>query len=143
MACQSSKNCHASVLCGSISCGSPVIRPRQKIDTLKEDLAIKEAQKLGIPVFAVIDTNSDPTGITYPIPGNDDALRAIELYCELVSGAILDGLKAEATSKGVDLGASDKPEANKRGSKVVKLEADKASEQAANEEAPKAAQGGN
>ena len=81
------------------------------IDTLKEDLAIKEAQKLGIPVIAVIDTNSDPDGITYPVPGNDDALRAIETYCELFSGAILDGLQAEMKSKGVDLGASDNPEA--------------------------------
>lgn len=110
------------------------------IDTMKEDLAIKEAQKLGIPVFAVIDTNSDPTGITYPIPGNDDALRAIELYCELVSGAILDGLKAEAVSKGVDLGASEQPN-SKKGSKVVKLE--KAEEQEIADKAPKAAQGGN
>lgn len=110
------------------------------IDTLKEELAIKEAQKLGIPVFAVIDTNSDPTGITYPIPGNDDALRAIELYCELISGAILDGLKAEAVSKGVDLGAAEQP-AGKKDAKVVKLE--KTEEQDVAEKAPKAAQGGN
>jgi len=117
------------------------------IDTMKEDLAIKEAQKLGIPVIAVVDTNSDPEGITYPIPGNDDALRAIETYCELISGSILDGLKSEAASKGVDLGASDNPEeamkgrrnnAN-RGQKVVKLETNKSDDQ---EEAPKAAQGG-
>lgn len=108
------------------------------IDTMKEELAIKEAQKLGIPVFAVIDTNSDPTGITYPIPGNDDALRAIELYCELVSGAILDGLKAEAVSKGVDLGAAEQVEGKK--AKVVKLE--KAEDQENNAQAPKAAQGG-
>lgn len=80
------------------------------IDTIKEDLAIKEAQKLGIPVIAIVDTNSDPDGITFPIPGNDDALRAIETYCELISGAILDGLQAEATSKGVDLGSSENPE---------------------------------
>lgn len=108
------------------------------IDTMKEDLAIKEAQKLGVPVFAVIDTNSDPTGITYPIPGNDDALRAIELYCELISGAILDGLKAEATSKGVDLGAVEQPTEKK--AKVVKLEK---TEEEVNEKALKAAQGGN
>lgn len=112
------------------------------IDTQKEDLAIKEAQKLGLPIIAVIDTNSDPTGITYPIPGNDDALRAIELYCELISGAILDGLKAEAVSKGVDLGSSENPSTMKKGQKVVKLEAGNTDEQT--EEAPKAAaQGGN
>lgn len=114
------------------------------IDTLKEDLAIKEAQKLGIPVVAILDTNSDPDGITYPIPGNDDALRAIETYCELISGAILDGLQAELTSKGVDLGASANPgrRNNKKSADVVSLEAAKAAAEAA-EEAPKAAQGGN
>ncbi len=77
------------------------------IDTAKEDLAIKEANKLGIPVIAVIDTNSNPEGINYPIPGNDDALRAIELYCDLIAGSILDGLQEEMGSKGVDLGARE------------------------------------
>lgn len=77
------------------------------IDTAKEDLAIKEATKLGIPVIAVIDTNSNPDGITYPIPGNDDALRAIELYCDLIAGSILDGLQEELNNKGVDLGARE------------------------------------
>lgn len=76
------------------------------IDTMKEDLAIKEANKLGIPVIGVIDTNSNPEGINFPIPGNDDALRAIELYCDLIAGSILDGLQEEQTSKGVDLGAA-------------------------------------
>lgn len=120
------------------------------IDTLKEDLAIKEAQKLGIPVVAILDTNSDPAGITYPIPGNDDALRAIETYCELISGAILDGLQAELTSKGVDLGAGENPNDNfKKGGRrnnksadVVSLEAVKAND-TAEEDAPKAATGGN
>lgn len=119
------------------------------IDTLKEDLAIKEAQKLGIPVIAVIDTNSDPDGITYPIPGNDDALRAIETYCELFSGAILDGLQAEMKSKGVDLGASDNPEAamNAKGRRgksadVVTLETAKSDASAEDTAAPKAANGG-
>ena len=112
------------------------------IDTLKEDLAIKEAQKLGIPVIAVIDTNSDPDGITYPIPGNDDALRAIETYCELISGAILDGLQAEAVAKGVDLGASENPgRKGKKSADVVKL--DTSADAAAEETAPKAAQGAN
>lgn len=83
------------------------------IDTAKEDLAIKEANKLGIPVIAVIDTNSNPDGINYPIPGNDDALRAIELYCDLIAGSILDGLQEELGNKGVDLGArEDATEAN-------------------------------
>ena len=77
------------------------------IDTNKEEIAVKEAVKLGIPVAAIIDTNSDTEGITYPIPGNDDALRAINLYCELVSGAVLDGIQAEMVSRGGDIGDSD------------------------------------
>ena len=76
------------------------------IDTNKEDIAIKEANKLGIPVFAIIDSNSSPDGIDFPIPGNDDALRAIELYCDLVSSAILDGISANVGSKGKDIGES-------------------------------------
>jgi len=76
------------------------------IDTNKEAIAIQEACRLNIPVVAVLDSNSDPEGITYPIPGNDDALRAIGLYCDLISGAVLDGLQAEMTSAGIDLGAS-------------------------------------
>ena len=77
------------------------------IDTNKEKLAIEEANKLGIPVVAVVDSNSDPNGITYPIPGNDDAIRAITLYCDLISGAVLDGISAEMAAAGVDLGASE------------------------------------
>lgn len=76
------------------------------IDTNKEDIAIKEANKLGIPVIAVIDSNSSPDGIDFPIPGNDDALRAIELYCDLISSAILDGISAELGAKGKDIGES-------------------------------------
>ncbi|MBI4031907.1 MAG: 30S ribosomal protein S2 [Proteobacteria bacterium] len=72
------------------------------IDTIKEDIAIKEANRLGIPVFAVIDTNSDPNGVTFPIPGNDDALRAIELYCNMAAEAVLDGLQAELAARGTD-----------------------------------------
>ena len=75
------------------------------IDTNKEDLAILEAKKLGIPVIAILDSNSDPVNINFPIPGNDDALRAIELYCDLVSSAILDGISAELSRSGKDLGA--------------------------------------
>ena len=80
------------------------------IDTNKDELAIKEAHNLGIPVFAICDTNSDPDGLEFPIPGNDDALRAIELYCDLVAGAVLDGLQAELKQSGKDLGASENPE---------------------------------
>lgn len=79
------------------------------IDTNKEDLAIAEAHNLGIPVFAIIDSNSDPDGLEFPIPGNDDAIRAIELYCDLVSAAILDGIQAQLKSGGVDIGASENP----------------------------------
>ena len=77
------------------------------IDTTKEDIAIKEANKLGIPVFAIVDTNADPAGVDYIIPGNDDAFRSIELYCDLFTEAVLDGLQAELASSGKDLGASE------------------------------------
>ncbi len=76
------------------------------IDTNKEKLAVEEATKLGIPVVAVLDSNSNPQGVTYPIPGNDDAVRAIELYCDLVAGAVLDGISAEMAASGADLGAA-------------------------------------
>lgn len=76
------------------------------LDVNKEDIAVQEANKLGIPVFAVLDSNSSPRGVDYPIPGNDDALRAIELYCDLVCEAILDGLQAELGRSGVDVGAA-------------------------------------
>jgi small subunit ribosomal protein S2 len=75
------------------------------IDVGKEDLAILEARKLGIPVVAVVDTNCSPDGVDYPIPGNDDAARAIALYCDLVSRAALDGMSAQLGAAGVDLGA--------------------------------------
>ena len=79
------------------------------IDTNKEAIAIQEARKLNIPVIAILDTNCDPDGITYPIPGNDDAARAIQTYCDLIADAILDGLAAGQASSGVDLGASEAP----------------------------------
>ncbi|MCR8726333.1 30S ribosomal protein S2 [Frigidibacter sp. ROC022] len=75
------------------------------IDAGKEDLAILEAKKLGIPVVAVVDTNSSPEGVDYIIPGNDDAARAIALYCDLVSRAALDGMSAQLGAAGVDIGA--------------------------------------
>ncbi len=79
------------------------------IDTNKEDIAVQEARKLGLPVIGVIDSNSDPQGITFPIPGNDDALRAIELYCELMSQAVLAGIEAEMVASGSDLGEMEAP----------------------------------
>lgn len=79
------------------------------IDTNKEKLAVEEANKLGIPVIAVIDSNSDPKGITFPIPGNDDAIRAIGLYCDLLAGAVLDGISAEMQASGQDIGAAAAP----------------------------------
>ena len=77
------------------------------IDTNKEAIAIAEANKLGIPVIAVLDSNSSPDGVDYPVPGNDDAIRAITTYCDLIAGSALDGIQAEATASGVDVGAAD------------------------------------
>jgi small subunit ribosomal protein S2 len=79
------------------------------IDTNKEAIAIKEAKKLGIPVVAVIDSNCDPDEVTFPIPGNDDAARAIQLYCDLIADAVLDGLTENDGRRGVDIGASATP----------------------------------
>jgi small subunit ribosomal protein S2 len=77
------------------------------IDTNKEHIAVEEAKVLGIPVVAVLDSNSDPDGIGYAIPGNDDAIRAITLYCDLVSEAVLDGIQAEVAASGKDVGEAD------------------------------------
>ncbi len=77
------------------------------IDTNKEEIAINEAHKLGIPIAAIIDSNSNPMNIDYPIPGNDDAMRAIQLYCDLFAGAVLDGLQQEMTVSGADVGESE------------------------------------
>ncbi|WP_121630087.1 30S ribosomal protein S2 [Tropicibacter alexandrii] len=77
------------------------------IDVKKEALAVAEANKLGIPVVAIVDTNCSPAGVDYIIPGNDDAARAIALYCDLVSRAALDGMTGQMEAAGVDLGALD------------------------------------
>ena len=77
------------------------------IDTIREAIAIKESVKLGIPVIAVIDSNSCPDDIEYPIPGNDDATKAIELYCDLFASAVLEGLQKGMKKSGIDIGASD------------------------------------
>jgi small subunit ribosomal protein S2 len=79
------------------------------IDVVKEKLAIEEANTLGIPVVAVVDSNCDPTGVTFPIPGNDDAIRAINLYCDLVAAAVFDGISAEMQASGRDVGAMAEP----------------------------------
>lgn len=105
------------------------------IDVTKEDLAVAEANVLGIPVFAILDTNANPDGIDFPIPGNDDALRAIDLYCDLVSEAVLDGLQAELGRSGKDQGEATEVE--------VKLPAEAAAaapaaaEEASTEDEPK------
>ena len=80
------------------------------IDTNKEGIAILEARKLNIPVVAILDTNCDPVGISFPIPGNDDAARALQLYCDLVADAVLDGLTEGQVAMGVDIGAQVAPE---------------------------------
>ena len=79
------------------------------IDTNKESIAIQEARKLKIPIVAVVDTNCDPDGIDYPVPGNDDAGRAITLYCDLVARAAIDGIERSQGAAGFDIGASETP----------------------------------
>lgn len=79
------------------------------IDTNKESIAIKEARRLGIPVIAILDTNSNPASADMPIPGNDDAARAIQLYCELVADAVLDGMTEAQQKMGADIGAAENP----------------------------------
>jgi small subunit ribosomal protein S2 len=96
------------------------------IDTNKESIAVNEARVLGIPVVAILDSNSDPANITYPVPGNDDAIRAIKLYCELVANTVLTGIKDEMKTAGVDIGAQETapvealPEGEEGGPVVVK-----------------------
>lgn len=96
------------------------------IDTNKEAIAIQEAKRLGIPVVAIVDSNSDPDSVDYPIPGNDDAARAIALYCDLIAKACIDGIERQAGSAGIDLGAA------------VETPAEPALEAVAAEEAPAA-----
>jgi small subunit ribosomal protein S2 len=79
------------------------------IDTNKEEIAVAEARKLGIPIVAIVDTNCDPDGIDFPIPGNDDAGRAITLYCDLMARAAIEGLEQSQAAAGADLGASESP----------------------------------
>jgi len=93
------------------------------IDTVREQIAIKEAQKLNIPIAAVVDTNSNPEGITYPIPGNDDSTKSIKLYCELISLAALDGISVQTKQSKEDLTNTDekiKEDSNAKSSKEIK-----------------------
>lgn len=106
------------------------------IDADKEDIAVKEANKAGVPVFAVVDTNTTPEGVDYLIPGNDDALRAIDLYCDLFADAILDGLAAELTRSGGDPGEAEEVKTDLPSEKDAKAEAQS---KASTEEKPKAA----
>lgn len=101
------------------------------IDVNKEDLAIAEAKKLGIPVVAVVDTNCSPDGVDYIIPGNDDAARAIALYCDLISRAALDGMSAQLRTAGVDLGALEEGDVEE----ALTAEADAPAEETAEETA--------
>jgi small subunit ribosomal protein S2 len=79
------------------------------IDTNKEDIAIKEARRLNIPVAAIVDTNCDPDGINFPVPGNDDASRALSLYCDLIAKAAIDGISRSHGERGIDVGAAAQP----------------------------------
>ena len=99
------------------------------IDTPKEALAVKEAKKLGIPVVGIVDTNANPNEVDYPVPGNDDALRAIQFYCDLISGAILDGVSAEIAAKGLEIAdaevaSAEKPAPKKRAPRKTKAAAE-------------------
>ncbi len=108
------------------------------IDVNKESIAIKEAQKLGIPVVAVVDTNCSPDGVTHVIPGNDDASRAISLYCNLVADAVIDGLGAAAVAMGEDLGELEDLEGEPGLEELVEGEAEAAAEEAPAEAAAEA-----
>ncbi len=92
------------------------------IDTCKESLAIKEAKKLGIPVIGIVDTNADPDAVDLPVPGNDDAIRAIQFYCEMVSAAVLDGISAQIAAQGVKV---DEMVENEEAAKPAKKKASK------------------
>ena len=94
------------------------------IDTNKEGIAIQEARKLNIPVIAILDTNSDPDGVTFPVPGNDDAARALQLYCDLIADSVLDGLAAGQGASGIDIGALETPPAEPALRQEVAVEAE-------------------
>jgi small subunit ribosomal protein S2 len=101
------------------------------IDTNKEAIAIAEARKLHMPVVAVVDSNCDPEGISHPIPGNDDAGRAITLYCDLIARAAIDGIERAQGAVGIDLGAAEEPIAEQA------LEDEEGSERSQSDRRPK------
>lgn len=113
------------------------------IDTNKEAIAVAEANKLKIPVVAIVDSNSDPSGINYPVPGNDDALRAIQLYCDLIVDAVLSGIQAEMAAQGVDLGAAQEPSepALEAAEKEAAMEPESEASEGAGEEPPAGGEG--
>ncbi len=94
------------------------------VDTPKEALAIKEAKKLGIPVVGICDTNANPNEVDFPIPGNDDAIRAIKFYCELASAAVLNGMQAEIAAQGVNIEEVVEKKTKKSAAKKETAEAD-------------------
>jgi len=106
------------------------------IDTNKEAIAIQEAKKLGIPVIGIVDTNCDPDPIDFPIPANDDAARAISLYCELIADAALDGMTQGQADLGVDLGAAENPVVEPALTETAEEPAPAAEEAAKEEPAP-------
>ncbi len=115
------------------------------IDTNKEHIAVEEARNLNIPVIGILDSNSNPEGVTFPVPGNDDALRAIGLYCDLIADAVLDGIQAEMTASGADVGeAVDVPvetlpdAGSEEGASQVEATPEAAAEKPAGEAAPQA-----
>ncbi len=108
------------------------------IDVNREALAVAEANKLGIPVVAVVDTNCSPDGVDYIIPGNDDAARAIRLYCDLAARAALEGMTAQLGAAGVDLGEMEEAPAEEALSEEAPAEAEKAEEKPAEEKAEEA-----
>ena len=95
------------------------------VDTVREQIAIKEANKLNIPIAAIIDTNCDPDGITYPIPGNDDSTKSIKLYCDLISQAVLDGISIQSQK----VQGENKDEKEKPQKEIVSKEDNKSNEQ--------------
>ncbi|NVJ99039.1 MAG: 30S ribosomal protein S2 [Alphaproteobacteria bacterium] len=96
------------------------------VDVIRDDLAIAEANRLGIPVVGVIDTNSKPEGVDFPVPGNDDATRALRLYCDMLAEAALDGIQAELAAQGVDLGAQEAPVEEAAAEEAVEAPAEEA-----------------
>ena len=108
------------------------------VDTNKEAIAIQEAKRLGIPVVAIVDSNCDPDLIDFPIPGNDDAARAIALYCDLISRAAIDGIARQQGSAGVDIGAAEEAPAEEAVAEEPVAEAQAPASEAAAPEAPAA-----